>query len=300
LGTFIKLPTFNSATAQATETLGNILKRQNMFNKIFGSTTKETKTVHCEETGKPSSLSDTVVLTKINGVIAFNNLNNPQIDTDEKLIYSSGKPPIKYYSEIIVPDDLKGIMGRLFSIIDDEDELEQTTCVISPDGRRLHTEEQLIPFIDYVKQYEVVRLPDTMFVALVDNSTKTKMQTCDNWGMEYCSVGRKYRFKKILQEKREQQTFGTPGILWPGFDVAVGDCSQKNVHGTGYLFKTDNNFQNVNLACNESAVDYCIKNKCLVYYNDFLNNGKLRILSAYTEDINRKLQNPYLFRSSNI
>lgn len=270
-----------------------------MFNKIFGSRNKFPQVVHCEITGKIASLSDTVVLTKINGVIAYNNLNNPQIDNCKKLIYSSGKSPLKFHSEIIVPDDLKDIMGRLFSIIDDEDELEQSTSVLSSEGKRLHTGQQLVPFIDYVKRYELVRIPDTIFVALLDNSTKPKLQTCDNWGVEYYSVGKKYRFKKILQERREPQTFGTTGILWPGFNVAVGDCSQKNINGTGYLFKTNNIFQNINLSCNESAVDYCIKNKCLIYYNDFLNKGKLRILSAYTKAINTNLQNSYLFRSSN-
>lgn len=271
-----------------------------MFNKLFGSTSNQSKTVHCEITGKVSSLSDTVVLTKINGIIALKNFDNPEVDEDEQMIHSSTKPSLKYYSEIEVPTDLKGLFGRIFSIVDDEDELEQTTAIISGEGKRLFTGQKLAPFVDYVKQYEMIRLPDTMFMAIIDNQAKTQEQICDSWKVTFNTTGKKYRFKKILQEKKEKQTFGMPGFLHPGFDVAVGDCSAKNPQGTGYQFKTDSTFQSINLSCNESAVDFCINNKSLVYYNDFLNNGKLRILSSYTEDINRKLQNSYLFRSSNM
>ena len=46
--------------------------------------------------------------------------------------------------------------------------------------------------------------------------------------------------------------------------------------------------------------DYCKKNNSLVYFIDFMNGGKMRVLSEYTESINNNLQNHYKFRSSNI
>jgi hypothetical protein len=146
----------------------------------------------------------------------------------------------------------------------------------------------------------MVQIPNTMFVAVIDNVSNVKKLNCQQWNIGYNSIGSKYRYKKIIKEDRQPQTFGRPGILMPGFNVAVSDCSQKNPQGTGYLFKTDDNFQQANFSCNESAVEFCQKNNCLVYYLDFLNDGKLRILTAYTQDVNKKLQNPYLFRSSNI
>jgi hypothetical protein len=258
------------------------------------------RVVNCEVTGKQSSLADTSILTRINGIIAFNNLSNPQIDESTKTIHCYNKPTMTYHSEINVPDDLKGMMGRLFATVDDEDELEQSTAIISAEGKRMHTGQLLVPFLEYVKEYELVGVPNTMFLAVIDNEAKTVAKTCDSWGVEYQSVGRKYRFKNIRKEKKEKQIYGRPGILLPPFNVAIGDCSAANPNGTGYQFLTENDFHNANLACNESAVDYCIKNNCLVYYNDFLNKGALRILSAYTEDINRKLKNSYLFRSSNM
>jgi hypothetical protein len=271
------------------------------LNKFFKSPAQVTQqNIYCEVTGKPSSLVDTAVLTRISGIIALNNLSRPEIDEVNKTIHSYNKPSLGYHCEIDVPNDLKSIMGRLFATVDDEDELEQSTAIISADGKRMHTGQLLVPFLEYVKKYEVIGIPDTMFLTVIDNNAKTLIKACDNWGTEYRSTGRKYRSKSILKEKREKQIFGQPGVLWPPFNVAIGDCSPANPNGTGYQFLTENDFHNVNLACNESAVDYCIKNKCLIYYSDFLNKGSLRILSAYTEDINRKLKNSYLFRSSNM
>lgn len=271
-----------------------------MFNAIFGSTNKQKKIVHCEISGQESSLNQTTILTKINGLIALKHFDSPSLDENKKVIYSSTQPPLKYYSEIDVPTDLKSSVGRLFSIVDDEDELEQSTAVMSPEGKRIFTGNQIIPLFKYINEYAMLEIPATMFLAIIDNEATFKIGLCENWNVQFNSVGRKYRFKKILEEKREKQIFGRPGILWPGFDVAIGDCCQNNPQGTGYLFKTNKEFQHITLACNESAVDYCIKNNCLVYYNDFMNKGALRILSAYTEDVNRKLQNKYLFRSSNM
>ncbi|AHM63233.1 hypothetical protein D770_24940 [Flammeovirgaceae bacterium 311] len=260
----------------------------------------ESRDVNCEITGLASALSETVVLTKVNGIIVLKNFDNPQVDALNKTIYSSSKPPLKYYAEINVPDPLKGKMGRLFSFVDDEDELEQSTAILSKAGREIHTMNQLVPFLNYVDQYQYLKLPETMFMAIVDVEARTSTKFCDSWAINFNSAGKKFYYKKILAEKRESQTFGTPGVLMPGYDLAFGDCSQKNPHGTGYLFKTDNTFHNANFSCNESAVEFCKNNNCLVYFMDFLNQGKLRVLSRYTEDINKKLQNPYLFRSSNI
>jgi hypothetical protein len=191
-------------------------------------------------------------------------------------------------------------VGRLFSCVDDEDDLEQSTAIISQEGIRLYTGHQLIPFLEHINQYELIKIPDTMFVSVVDRNSSLQTKICENWNMPFKSVSKKYRFKRVIDEKREKQTFGYLGVLLPGYDVAITDCSQKNPNGIGYLFKTEKSFQLINLCSNESAVDYCIKNKCLVYYNDFLNKGNLRLLSAYTEDINTRLQNSYKFRSSNI
>jgi hypothetical protein len=271
-----------------------------MFSKIFSSQSNQVRKVHCEITGKECSLNDTVILTKVNGVIVFKNIDDPELDEDEQVIYTPTKPPLKYYSEINVPNDLKQITGRLFSIVDDEDDLEQSTAVMSFEGQGIYTGRQLVPFLEYMNEYEMLQLPDTMFMAIIDSVANAKQANCENWNLPFNSVGRKYRFKRILEERKSTQTFGIPALLIPGYDVGLSDCSQKNPQGTGYLFKTDNNFVNINFACNESAVEYCIKNKCLVYYSDFLNKGSVRILSPYSEDINRKLQNSYLFRSSNM
>ena len=261
----------------------------------------QTKEIHCEKTGQVSSLDDTVVLTKINGIIVSKNCNNPKIDMDKKSVYSSTSPPHKFYSEINVPNELKPIFGRIFAIVDDEDELEQSTAILSTKGKNLFTIEQLMPFMEYIDQTEILRLPDSMFIAIIDENASNKYLNCENWNLSFKSIGRKYRSKRILEEKHLKIPFGVPEEdALKKFDIEVSDWNQKNPNGTSYLFKTDNKFQNINLCSNESAVDYCINNKCLVYYNDFLNKGKLRVLTPYTENINKKLQNPYLFRSSNI
>ena len=139
-----------------------------------------------------------------------------------------------------------------------------------------------------------------MFHTVIDNSTSLKVRECENWNINYNTIGNKYRFKNVLREMKNELTFGYASPLFPGFDIGVSDCSDKNPNGTGYQFKTDQSYQKISLCSNESAVDYCKKNNAIVFYNDFLNKGKLRALNAYTESINRNLQNNYLFRSSNI
>ena len=260
------------------------------------------KTVHCERKGNETSLEKTRVLTKINGVINLKLFDNPQIDFEEKMIYSSNKPPIKFFSELYIPTDLKHVLGDLFATVADEDELEQSTHILSDEGRKHLMGNQLIKLVSYLDKYEVINFPDSMFFVSADetSSFKTQSKTCDNWGVTYQGVGKKYMVKKILESKTDKQTFGNMHVLHPPFDIAVSDCAEKNPNGTGYLFRTDRTFISVNLCSNESAVDYCNKNNCLAYYTDFMNGGKMRVLTKYTESINKNLQNDYRFRSSNI
>jgi hypothetical protein len=139
------------------------------------------------------------------------------------------------------------------------------------------------------------------FVAANETSDfNTQNKICENWNVPYKGFSKKYLTKKILELKTEKHIFGKQAILLPGFDVAISDCAAKNPNGTGYLFRTDNTFVPVNLCSNESAIDYCDKNNCLAYYTDFMNGGKMRVLSKYTPSINANLQNIYKSRSSNI
>jgi hypothetical protein len=281
-----------------------------MFNKLFGKSKKElvdkeklndSKNVHCEVTGKETLIDNTVVLVKIDGVIVLKNLNNPTIDFENKEIQSQEKPLIKFYSEIVVPEDLKPVFGRIFSIVNDEEDIEQSTAVISTEGQKTYFGQKLLPFMEHINNgLELLKIPSTMFFAVIDKYAELEDKTCQNWNTNYSGLGRKYRFKSILKEQKENQTFATPGILALGFDVAVSDCSQKNPNGTGYLYETDGNFKPINICSNESAVSFCQKNNAIIYYNDFLNNGKLRVLTPVTESVNKNLQNPYLFRSLNI
>ena len=272
-----------------------------MFGKLFEKKQNETKKVYCEIYGDETSIENTVVLTKIDGVIVLKNLNNPTIDLNSRIINFNGNQSLKYYSELTVPEDLKQIFGRVFSIVNDEDDIEQSTAIMSDRGIKHYSGNKLFPFAEHIENgIEVLQIPPTMFFAVIDNYASLRSKNCDNWNVDYQSIGRKYRFKKVLDEKKENQTFGVPGILMPGYDVAVGDCSQKNINGTGYMYKTDGGFKSINICCNESAVSFCNKNKAVVYYNDFLNDGKLRVLTSHTKSINENLQNPYLFRSSNI
>lgn len=256
---------------------------------------------HCEITGQETTLNNTVALVKIDGIAVLKNFSNPIIDLQNKLIVSDNKQPLKFHSEIIVPEDLKNIFGRLFSIIDDEDDLEKSTAIMSTEGIRLFSGQQIYPLAEYIGNgIELLNIPTSMFFSVIDNSSNMSDKVCYHLNLPYKSVGQKYRSKKILAEKTESQIFGTPYFLLPGYDVAVSDCCEKNPNGTGYLFKTEKSFKAINLCSNESAVSYCIEENAIVYYNDFLNNGKLRVLTAYTESININMQNPYKFRSSNI
>jgi hypothetical protein len=262
--------------------------------------------VHCEENGKETSIDKTRVLTKMDGIISLKDFQNPEIDFEKKTIYSSNKPPIKFFVKVNTPVDLNPILGDLFVTVDDEDEAEQTTSILSDEGMRMFMGRQLIKLIREFEDNDVIKFPETMFFVSVNDISNftTQVNTCNNWGNKYPSIGKKYIIKKILETKIEPMKFGFVGfgngVLWPGFNVAVSNVSEKNPNGFGYQFKTDNTFTSINLCSNESAVDYCEKNNCIIYYTDFMNGGKMRILTKYTPEINANLQNDYVFRSSNL
>lgn len=271
-----------------------------MLSNLFGGGTK--KRVHCEITGKETSIDKTRVLTKISGVINLKLLDNPMVNINQKIIYSQGKPPINFFIKVRVPTELIGVLGDIYAIVSDVDELEQSTHILCDEGANVFMGRQLIKLSTHFKNYEIINFPDTMFfVSLNDTSNfKIRNNTCENWGINYPSLGKKYMVKKVLDTKIASRTFGTLGVLLPGYDLGIDDSCAKNPQGTGYLFKTERNFTPLDFCSNESAVDYCKKNNTLAYFSDFLNGGKMRVLSKYTESINNNLQNHYKFRSSNI
>lgn len=262
--------------------------------------------VHCELKGTETTLDKTRIVTRINGVINLKLFIDPRINFEEKLIYSATKPPIKFFSKLYIPTDLKPILGDLFATVTDEDELEQSTHILSDEGFRYLMGNQFLKLASYLDTYEMISFPDTMLFVTVDeiSAFKTKIITCDNWGIEYHSIGKKYFIKRILETKKDTMKYGFiglgHGVLLPGFDVGVSDVSEKNPNGTGYQFKTEKNYTPINLCSNESAVDYCVKNNCLAYFTDLLNGGKMRVLTKNTESINKNLQNVYRFRSINL
>lgn len=255
--------------------------------------------VHCEITGDSATLADTKITTKISGVINLNRFVNPYIDNDEKLILSSSKPPIKFFEKVHIPANLKSILGELYATVDDYDEPEQSTNIFSGRGIDLFMGRQLLKLVDYLKEYEVINFPETMFFVSASNPStlNSSQKKCEGCGSSYSSVGKKYMSKKVLNERKDAGRFGVQGILWPGFDVGFSDLSDKHTIGTGYLFETDKNFNSLNLCSNECAVEFCKQNNVLIYLNDFSNNGKFRILSKYNETINTNLQNDYKFRT---
>ena len=256
--------------------------------------------IHCEKTGRQTTLSNTRLTTKIKGVINLNKLDDPYVDSDKRLIHTTTKHPIRFFEKIYVPTDLKKDIGDLYSIIDDYDEPEQSTNILSDIGIDYFMGNQLIRLKDYLKEYEIINFPETMFFVSATNPSNTTQKKCECCDSIYHSIGKKYMTKKILNERKDVGRFGEQGVLWQGFDVGFTDLSDKNPIGTSYSFETDKIFNSVNLCSNECAVDFCKKNHVLIYYNDFLNMGKLRLLSKYTESINTNLVNDYKFRSSNL
>lgn len=268
---------------------------KHMFNKEIATK------VHCEITGEEVLINQTTALVRINGIIAFKNLRNPKIDLENKIIHADGKPSLKFYSEIYVPEGLKDVVGPIYSIIDDADDIESSSAIFSEEGKKMFSGQGLLIFEKYLESgAEVIRVPDTMFHTVIDTQSSIRIIKCENWNINYKSVGSKYRFKNIRNEMKIDVEFGNPMPLPAAFDVAISDCTEKNKNGSNYMFSTDKSYQKINLCSNESAVDFCKKNDTIVFYNDFLNKGKLRLLTSYTERINRNMKNPYLFRSSNI
>jgi hypothetical protein len=120
-----------------------------MFDKFFKTRT-DNRTVHCEETGDEASLNNLRVLTKIKGVINLRAFRDPEVDYSDKLIYSVGKPPVKYFSKLHVPAKLYSVLGDLFSIVDDEDDPEQSTALLSDDGLDKFMGSELLKLCDYL------------------------------------------------------------------------------------------------------------------------------------------------------
>lgn len=271
-----------------------------MFRNLFGKSSNKIKDVTCQVTGNKTNLDNTVSIIKINRIIISKNLQDVEIDDTNNTIHSSTHDPVQYYQEILIPSPFLPVTGRLFAQVEDEDEVESSTGIVSTEGIERFAAKTLKPIFQYLNQAVVLDIPESMFFPIISKKEKLIKQNCENWNIEFDGIRRKYMSKKILELRKDKQQFGKPGILHAGWDVAISDVSQKNLQGNGYLFKTDNQFKPVNLCSNESAVSYCKKNNVLIYYTDFLNNGKLRLLSEYTPEINKKLQNQYLYRSSNI
>ncbi len=273
-----------------------------MFNNLFRkNANKGIKKVHCEITGAETDIRNISGLIRINGVIALKNLRNPTIDHNKKLIHSDGKPSLKFYSEIFIPERIKNMFGSLYSIIDDVDEIEKSYAIISEEGKIIFAAQSLGLFDEHIKKgAELIKLPDHLFLSVIDTTPSFKTKKCEIWDWEFKATGNKYRYKKLLEERSISVNFGYPMMLLPGFNTGVSDISNKNPKGTSYQFKTEQSYQKIDLCSNESAVDYCKKNNAIIFYNDFLNNGQLRALTSYTENINKNLKNHYLFRSSNI
>lgn len=119
---------------------------------MFGKSQNENKSVHCEVSGTETIIENTVALVNINGLIAMKNLNNPSVDFNRKEIQTVDKPSLKFYSELVVPEDLKPIFGRLFSIIDDEDELEHSTVIMSEFGEKSFSGRALLPLPGHINR----------------------------------------------------------------------------------------------------------------------------------------------------
>jgi len=269
-----------------------------MFKKLFQ--TNENHDVACEMSGRKVDIVNTVSLVRIHEIIIAKNIPNAIIDTNAKAIYAENKRPLHYYQEIIIPEEFRFMFGRLFVNIEDEDEIEASTAILSEHGINGFSFNSLQHIMPYLDKHVILKLPNTMFFAIVSREEQIHKKICENWNVEYSGYGKKYMSKKILDFKRDSQELGMLSILLPGWDVGFTDVNQKNPKGNNYEFKTDKKFIPINLCSNESAVEYCKKNNVLIYYNDFLNGGKLRVLSEYTPETNRNMKNPYLYRSSNI
>jgi hypothetical protein len=266
-----------------------------MLNQLFSKNKQNQKDVHCEFTGDKTVLHNTYPLVKIESVIAIKNLSNPKINKDQKTIIPEDKPPLEYYCEIIVPEDLRPIFGRLFATVSDPDDPEISTCILSEEGKKKFSGTSVFPFAQYINDgVELLRIPDSMFVSIIDTNIELNDLRCDQWDVLYKGISGKYRYKKIIEQNDAPLI---PGVLMPGYNMAVSGRCEKNPNGKDYMFKTEDKFNRINLASNESAVTFSIKNNAIIYYNDFLNKGKLRALTPQTVELNRNLGNAYKYRS---
>ena len=213
--------------------------------------------VHCEIKGDKTELTNTVVLTKVNGIFISKNFVNSRINSEEKILYSDNKPPVNFYEQLEVPYELDSVLGSLFATVEDIEDPEQSTAILSAEGLNIFMGRQLVKLINYASQYEHISIPETMFfVSATRNTQNAKLKTCQTCESSYYSTGRKYLSKKILMEKVVPGKFGELGILWPGFDVAFTDLSDKHPIGNGYMFSLEKNFIPNIFCSNDCAVSY--------------------------------------------
>jgi hypothetical protein len=255
------------------------------------------KSVHCELSGEVATLKDLKVLTKIDGIINLKLFVNPKIDWNNKVINSDKLPPVKFYSEIEIPEYLKHFCTNLFSFVDDETQIEKSTHIISQESELSYMSKKIMNIIPYLESYEKIQFSKSAFW-VVKNVLLDKLN-CENCNIEYNSIGIKYRSSKINKIEIEKQNI--KGLnLNKGYDLAVTDCCDKYPNGTVYFYKVDFNMTPINLCSNECAVDFCDKNNSLVFIKDNLIDGNVRVLCKHTKDINLNLENEYLYRSIKI
>lgn len=272
-----------------------------MLHKFFQSFTKKKHQYSCEKTGDECVLEDTKVLTRINAVFTTKHMKNIRVMMNERKIYSDTKPPISFYAKMELPRAIENTLGETYFTIADENDIEETTALLAEHGKLAVLIQQTARFAHYFENNDRVEFPETHFFFNVsDLKVYQPNATCQCCHKSYYAVNNKYRFKKILETKQQAGEFGNIGIIFPGFDSGVSDISDKNRKGTYYFFKTDKAFNKVNLCSNECAVEYCKINKVAVYFNDFINGGKLRMLVEQTPQINEAIKNSYKYRSSNL
>lgn len=258
---------------------------------------------HCELNATKSSIEETRIITKIKGIINLKVLKNPEVDFLNKVIKSGNKPPIEYLVKLNVPYELRSNLGELYSTNIDEDEIEQSTCILSEEGINIFMKRQITPLIEYLATYEILNFPDKMFFGSINDLNEFNLNNaiCSNCGIPYKTTGNKYKRKNIQEYRKDRMEDELPEILESDyFDLSITDCSEKDMTGYIYSFKTDKHFLKIDLCSNECAVESCIKENSVIYYNDFLLKGVLRVLTKDTVSMNTKLKNHYRYRSLNI
>lgn len=270
-----------------------------IFKNLFSdSSSHQSNHLHCEVTGEQTNLDNTFPIIKIDGIIVLNNFHNPEIDPHSRVIYSTGSPPVPFYKEIDLPEEVKKSSGRLFAKVHDKDEIEMSTSIISEKGINKFTTKNINLFKRFFHS-KIVMFPYSFCVPIISKNENLQEKTCINCKKKYLGVYRKYMSKRILKMKKREEEYGIMQPFPFDYDITISDVAPLHKEGYRYLFKTEKKFISVSICSNECSVQYCKQNNTLIYYNDFINKGKLRILSEYTPDINENLKNLYTYRSSN-